>query len=276
MCCRWVKPRGCIKSLIYEDQTASSRLCLYQSHGNRRNIYLDAMVKPGKTVEEVEETMNEVLQEFLEKGPTQEELDRVRSSYFSNFLKGIERIGGFRGQVGYSGHQPGVWRNPDYYKKTLKYVADATVEDMQKVCKEWLSTGKYSLVCEPFPALKAAEEGVDRSKLPELGTPVPSSFPDLHKATLKNGLKIVLAQRKGVPTIVGSLLINAGYATDALSKPGLASLAMDMLDEGTQNLNTLQISEKLQLLGSLYRCRFRYGCFLPEYQYTATNPGSDP
>ena len=39
-------------------------------------------------------------------------------------------------------------------------------------------------------------------------------------------------------------------ATDALAKPGLASLAMDMLDEGTKTMNTLQISEKLQLLGA--------------------------
>ena len=32
--------------------------------------------------------------------------------------------------------------------------------------------------------------------------------------------------------------------------PALASLAMDMLDEGTKTMNTLQISEKMQLLGA--------------------------
>ncbi|MBP1669527.1 MAG: peptidase, partial [Bacteroidetes bacterium] len=53
-----------------------------------------------------------------------------------------------------------------------------------------------------------------------------------------------------VPTIVGNLVFNAGFATDALAKPGLASLAMDMLDEGTTTLDALQISEKLQLLGA--------------------------
>ena len=138
----------------------------------------------------------------------------------------------------------------DYYKKTLQMVADATVEDMMKVCREWLRDGKYVLVCKPFPTMKAAEAGVDRSKLPELSTPVPSSFPDVQKTVLKNGLTVILAQRKGVPTIVGSLVFNAGFATDALAKPGLASLAMDMLDEGTTTLDALQISEKLQLLGA--------------------------
>ena len=238
------------KKLVYEDQTASRAYAYIDPMEIAGNIYMEALVKPGKTAEEVEATMNAVLQEFLDKGPTQDELDRVRSSYFSNFLKGIERIGGFGGKSDILATNQVYGGSPDYYKNSLKYVAEATVEDMQKVCKEWLGSGKYVLVCKPFPTLKALETGVERSKLPELGTPVPSSFPNLQKATLKNGLKVILAQRKGVPTIIGRLVMNAGYSTDAISKAGLASLAMDMLDEGTKSLNTLQISEKLQLLGA--------------------------
>jgi zinc protease len=238
------------KKLIYEDQTASSAYAYIDPMEISGNVYMEATVKPGESAEKVEETMNAVLQEFLDKGPTQEELDRVRSRYFSGFLKGIERIGGFGGKSDILATYEVYGGSPDYYKQILKYVAEATVEDMQKVCRDWLSSGKYVLVCKPFPTLKADETGVDRSKLPELSTPVPSSFPDLQKATLKNGLNLLLAQRKGIPTIVGGLVFNAGFASDALAKPGLASLAMDMLDEGTKTLNTLEISEKLQLLGA--------------------------
>lgn len=238
------------KRLVYDDQIASAAYAYINPREIAGNVTMEAMVKPGKTVAEVEKAMIEVLHEFLEKGPTQEELDRVRSSYFSNFLKGIERIGGFGGKSDILATNQVYGGSPDYFKTTLKYVSEATVEDMQKVCREWMSDGKFVLVCEPFPSLKPAETGVDRSKLPELGVQTPSSFPDLQKATLKNGMKVILAQRKGVPTIVGGLVMNAGYASDALSKPGLASLAMDMLDEGTTSLNSLQISEKLQLLGA--------------------------
>ena len=238
------------KKLVYEDQTASSAYAYIDPMEIAGNLYMEAMVKPGESAEKVEETMNAVLQEFLEKGPSQDELDRVRSNYFSNFLKGIERIGGFGGKSDILASNEVYGGSADYYKKTLQYVADATVEDMTKVCREWLTTGKYVLVCKPFPSLKADEGGVDRSKIPELSTPVPSTFPDEQKTVLKNGLKVILAQRKGVPTIVGNLVFDAGFATDALAKPGLASLAMDMLDEGTTTLNSLQISEKLQLLGA--------------------------
>jgi predicted Zn-dependent peptidase len=238
------------KKLVYEDQTASSAYAYMDPMEIAGNFYMEASVKPGKSASEVEATMNSVLKEFLEKGPTQEELDRVRSNYFSNFLKGIERIGGFGGKSDILATNEVYGGSPDYYKTTLKYIADATLEDIQKVSRDWLTTGKYVLVCMPFPELKAEGPGVDRSKLPELGTPVPSSFPALQKATLKNGLNVVLAQRKGVPTVVGNLVFNAGYASDMLGKAGLASLAMDMIDEGTKTLDALQISEKLQLLGA--------------------------
>ncbi len=241
------------KKLVYEDQTASAAYSYLDAREISGNFYIGAMVKADKSAEEVEKTMNDVLREFLEKGPTQEEVEMARSNYFSGFLKGIERIGGFGGKSDILATNQVFGGSPDFYKTTMKYVAEATPEEIQKVCREWLSSGKYVLVCKPFPSLKATGAGVDRSKLPDLGTPVPSSFPTLQKATLKNGLNVILAQRKGVPTIVGNLIINAGFSTDAQSKPGLANLAMDLLDEGTKNLSSLQISDKLQILGaSLY------------------------
>ncbi len=86
--------------------------------------------------------------------------------------------------------------------------------------------------------------------MPEVGTPKKSSFPAIQRATLSNGLKIVLAERKGVSTIVMNMMFNAGYKTDIISKPGVASLAMNLLDEGTNDMTSLEINEKLQLLGA--------------------------
>ena len=94
------------------------------------------------------------------------------------------------------------------------------------------------------------EYSLDRSKLPELGTPKSSSFPAIQRETLSNGLTIVLAERKGVSTIVADMMFNAGYKTDIKSKAGIASLAMNLMDEGTKDLTSLEINEKLQLLGA--------------------------
>jgi zinc protease len=241
------------KKLQYEDQSVSGTYAYLDSREISGNVIMFSTVKQGKSVEDVEKTMDDILKEFLDKGPTQDELDRIRSEYFSSFLKGIERIGGFGGKSDILATNQVYGGSPDYYKTVLKYVSEASVQEIQKVCNEYLGSGKYVLVCKPFPSLTAAATGVDRSKLPDLGTPVPTSFPDLQKATLKNGMNVILVKRKGVPTIVGNLVVNAGFATDALSKPGLTNLAMDLLDEGTKTLSSLEINEKLQLLGaSLY------------------------
>ena len=47
-----------------------------------------------------------------------------------------------------------------------------------------------------------------------------------------------------------SLQLDAGYAADQLGIPGTASLAMEMLDEGTTSRDSLQISEELQGLAA--------------------------
>jgi zinc protease len=110
--------------------------------------------------------------------------------------------------------------------------------------------GRHTIVCTPFPEYKSASEDADRSKLPALTEQPESGFPDIQTATLKNGMKVVLARRKDVPTIAVNLMFSAGYAADQFAKPGTASLAMNLLDEGTKTLNGLQISDKLQTLGS--------------------------
>jgi zinc protease len=243
------------KKLQYEDQSVSSTTAYIDKREISGNVVLSATVKQGKSAEEVEKTINDILKEFLDKGPSQDELDRIRSEYFSGFLKGIERIGGFGGKSDILATNQVYGGSPDYYKKELKDVSEATVEEIQKVCREYLGSGKYVLVCKPFPTLTASATGVDRTKLPDLGAPVPSSFPALQKATLKNGMNVILVQRKGVPTIVGNLIVNGGYSTDVLSKPGMASLAMDLLDEGTKTLTSLQINEKLQMLGASLNTR---------------------
>jgi zinc protease len=68
--------------------------------------------------------------------------------------------------------------------------------------------------------------------------------------TLSNGLKVIVAERAAIPTVELNLLVNAGYAADAGGAPGTASLAMNMLDEGTATRTALQISDELERLGA--------------------------
>ncbi len=238
------------KKLQYEDQSVSAIYAYIDPMEIAGTFTVQANIKPGKSVVEVEQTINQVMEEFIQNGPTEEEMQRVKSRYFANFIQGIERIGGFGGKSDRLAMNAVYGGSPDYYKKTLQTVANATAADIQRTVQAWLSSGKHTLICTPFPEYQAASTDADRSRLPDMGEVTTGSFPAVERATLQNGLNIVLAQRKEVPTIVMNLLVNAGYAADQLAAPGTAALAMNMMDEGTQDMNTLEINEKLQTLGA--------------------------
>jgi zinc protease len=108
----------------------------------------------------------------------------------------------------------------------------------------------YNLEVQPYPEYQVARAAADRSRLPEPGTPPDTRFPQLERATLSNGLKIVLAKRAAIPQVRFDLLLDAGFAADQSGIPGTASLALAMLDEGTAQRNALQISDQLAQLGA--------------------------
>ena len=238
------------KKLVYEDQIASS-VNAFQYSAELCSVFIAiANVKPGADVEEVQSKLLFEINNLIEHGPTQAELDRVRASYFATFIKGLERIGGFGGVSDILASNETYHGDASYYKDQLKYIEDATIEDIQAVAQKWLTKGKHILICNPFPNYSVEKSIVDRSKLPEVGTPKSSKFPILQRAELSNGLTIILAERKGVSTIVMNMMVNAGYKTDILTKAGTAALAMNLLDEGTKKMTSLEINEKLQLLGA--------------------------
>jgi zinc protease len=75
-------------------------------------------------------------------------------------------------------------------------------------------------------------------------------FPKLQRASLANGLKIILAERHSLPLVNLNLQLGAGSAADQFAVPGTARLTMEMLDEGTKRRNALQISDELESLGA--------------------------
>ncbi len=238
------------KKLVYEDRLASSVSAYQASQEIASSFVIRANVVPGGDVEQVKSILNAELNNFITNGPTESELKRVKASYFSNFIKGLERIGGFGGKSDILASNETYHGDASYYKTKLKFVEDATVEDLKTTAQKWLTKGKHTLVCLPFPEFKTVESSVDRSKLPELAEPKSANFPTIERAKLSNGLTIVLAKREGVSTVVMNLMVNAGYKSDYLASAGTAALAMNLLDEGTKSRSSLEINEQLELLGA--------------------------
>ena len=238
------------KRLVYDDQIATDIWCYIGSGEIGSQFFIVATAKPGEDLIKIEKEIDEEVAKFLNEGPTQEELDRIKTQHIAGFIRGIERIGGFGGKSDILAESEVYGGRPDYYKTNLKFVEDATTSDLKDAANKWLIKGAYILEVHPYPEYSTTTSTVDRTKLPETGIPPEPDFPDFQRATLSNGLKILFAQRTTVPVINFRLLVNAGYAADQFAVPGTASMTMSMMDEGTKERNALQISEELAGLGA--------------------------
>jgi len=238
------------KRLVYDDQIATG-IQAYISPGEIAGQFqIEATAKPGIDLSIVENAIDEELAKFLAEGPTEKELERIKTQHIANFVRGIERIGGFGGKSDILAQSEVYGSNPDYYKKKLKWVSNATIQDLKNTAVKWLSDGVNILEIHPFPKYTENPIGADRSKLPETGTPPIAKFPEIQETTLSNGLKIMLAQRSAIPVVNFRMMVDAGYASDQFGLPGTASLALTMMDEGTKSRTSLQISEELAMLGA--------------------------
>ncbi len=238
------------KRLVYDEQIATDVSAYIDLREIAGLFQIEATAKPGVPLEKIEKIIDEELQKFIKNGPTKDELARYKTGYKARFIRGMERIGGFGGKADILSKSMVFGGRPDYYKKNLADVQNATPAGLRQAAQKWLSDGKYILEVTPFPKFSVAKKGADRSKLPQAGTPPDAKFPKLEKATLSNGLKIVLAHRDAVPVVNFNLLLDAGFAADQFATPGTANMAMSMLDEGTDKRSALEISEQLAALGA--------------------------
>lgn len=238
------------KRLVYDEQICTS-IQVYAAPGEiGSQFHIIATAKPGVDLSKVEASLDDELNKFLLEGPTEKELERVKTEFEASFIRGIERIGGFGGKSDILAQNQVYGNSPDYYKNILNWVRNASIKNLKDAANKWLTDGVYILEVHPYPELKAISSDVDRSKLPEQGPTPKVKFPEIQKAELKNGLKIVLAERHTIPVVNFNLVIDAGYSADQFGLPGTSKLAMEMLDEGTKKRTALQISEELSLLGA--------------------------
>ncbi len=236
--------------LVYEDQIAvdvgAYPLALEIASG----FGITAFARPGIDLAVVERAIDEELDRFLRTGPTEKELKRVKNQRIAGFIRGIEKIGGFGGKSDILiSHE--VYRgDPGAYNITLERIQKANRKDLLNTAREWLSDGQFVLEVHPFPQYKTSESELDRNNQPETGEPPLARFPSFERTKLSNGLDVIIVENHSIPILIFRLLIDAGYASDRFAAPGVAGMAMDMMDEGTDRRSTLEISEELLTLGA--------------------------
>ncbi|HET6628285.1 MAG TPA: pitrilysin family protein [Woeseiaceae bacterium] len=239
------------KKLVYDEQVATGVGAFVYGRELGSLFIVTANASPGQDLADVERMMDAEMRKLLAEGLTAEELDRARTGHFAGFIRGVERIGGFGGKSDVLASSEVYYGSPDGYRKSLRTIREATVQDVMAAARDWLQDGVYVLEVQPYPQLAAADTQVARAD----GPPMPEEFPEVNfteyeRTELENGLDVIVAQHSAVPVVEFALLVDAGYAADKGGTLGAANLALDMMDEGTDKMDALEIAATATRLGA--------------------------
>ncbi|MGE8280579.1 MAG: M16 family metallopeptidase [Stenotrophomonas sp.] len=232
-----------------------------------------AMVKQGVDPARVEAVIDEELQRLIKDGPSAEELARAKTDYRAGFIRGIERIGGFGGKADALASCTTFTGNPACFRESLATIADASTGSVRAATAKWLGNPSHTFVVKPGERKPLTEEAsakpapfqlppvdaryttssgrVDRKLgVPQVDSFPALSFPALQHATLKNGSKLILAERHDIPVVNISYEFAGGYSSDHGGKLGTANFASQMLDEGAGDLDALSFKARAEDLGA--------------------------
>ena len=238
--------------LVYTDQIATT------AEAGMFNIEIGGLffssvtVQPGGDLKEVEKAVNEEFERLLKDGISEEELERVKTQRRSAFVRGLESIGGFGGKSDLLAQNAVYEGDPGAYRKSMDRLEAATADDVTAAARRWLSAGAYHLEVHPFPDVAAANEGADRSSVPDTTNFPEVKFAEFERDFLANGMELIVANRSAVPVVNIRMSLDAGYTSDQFGELGTSSLAMTMLDEGTTSRSALEISDELARLGARF------------------------
>ncbi len=262
-------------ALVRGEQLATSVTAMSLQFEQTSFLQVTMDIKPGVDRAAAEARFDALIAKFLAEGPNEDELRRAATSSVAGQINALEMVGGFGGKGSTLAEGQLYSGNPAQYKKDLEAVAALTPELVRSAAQRWLGRPVFKLAVIPGERTERGEtmggwgdEATSAPTRPDAKLPPPPlvtgpkreappvapvgdlAFPAIERATLSNGIPVILARRTAVPTVIVSLNFDAGYAADLLDTPGTQALMMGMLDEGTTTRNSTQIAEEQERLGA--------------------------
>ncbi|MBN6150637.1 insulinase family protein [Xanthomonas sp. AmX2] len=237
------------------------------------NFGIIATVKQGVDPAKVEAAIDEELRRLIDDGPGKDELARAKTAFRAGFVRGIERIGGFGGKADALAECAVYVGDPGCFRTSLATIDDTSARQLKAVGRKWLAQGDHTLIIEPGARVALAEapavqpaplnpppadpryrtlpSAVDRAAgVPQTARFPELKFPALQRATLKNGTRLILAERHDVPVVQFSYEFPGGFSADQGRKSGTANFTMGLLDEGAGRYDALGFADAADALGA--------------------------
>jgi zinc protease len=238
----------------------------------------DILPLAGKSLADIETLVRATLDSFEVRGVTDEDVAKFKGGIESGLINRLQSVSGKVSQLAAFQTFTG---NPNKIGDLLKMYTSVTKEDVMAVYNKYikgkpavilsvLTKGGEQLVARPdnfkidsshytapdygYAKLKyvKTKDNFDRKKQPVIGEIPSMKVPKFWRKDLANGAKVIGTENSEIPTVTFSLTIPGGHlvAANDLSKAGLASFFVKMMNEDTKNHSAEQFAVELQKLGS--------------------------
>jgi predicted Zn-dependent peptidase len=250
--------------LVRDEKLAVSASANLGANQRVGTFSVSATVRPDVDPATVEKRLDEIVADFIAKGPTRDELRRAGTALIANQIRGLEQVGGFGGKAVTLAEGQLYAGDANWYRTELQRYAAVTPAQVQAATRQWLSRPPLKLRLEPGERAPADEAKGAQSRpagvvpaptkreVPSLGSFASLDFPTVERATLSNGVKVTYARRTAVPLTQVALSFDAGNAADPITARGLGALTTNLLDEGAGSLTSQAIAERREELGMSY------------------------
>jgi zinc protease len=239
------------KALVY-DKPLATAVSSFNISGEIAGLFIVlATARPGTSLSDVERVITEEIARLAKDGPTAAEVDRAKTKRESQFISGLERIGGFGGKADILNQYNTFIGHPGYLDADLARYRALTPDAVRGAVDRWLNRRQRAVLrFHPETSVRPAATTVDRSTMPPLGTDRPFTAPVVKSTKLDNGLDVLVVERHDLPKVAVSLATRAGAGADPPGKAGVAHLTVVTIDMGTRTRNTLEIEEALGEVGT--------------------------
>ncbi|MGL5145963.1 MAG: M16 family metallopeptidase, partial [Plesiomonas shigelloides] len=236
-----------------------------------------ALANPAKVrnLKDLETKIRDTIAEFERRGVTDEDLEKVKVQFESDTVFGLQSV---KGKVSALAANETFYGNPNMIARDLKRYASVTRDDVVRVFNQYVKDKPMvvmSVVPEGAGAMVAAKDNFtaataavaaspvdqelklakvdssfDRSKVPVAGKASQLTVPELWRATLGNGIKVLGTQNLETPTTDIVIYLEGGHRLANLRRAGVASITAAMLNESSKTRTTEELTLALELLGA--------------------------
>lgn len=256
-------------ALVRQEQLAVGVSASVQAFQRVSLFEVEVDVKPGQDVNAVSARLDQLIEEFVAQGPTEDEVHRTIMRTLSRRIQGLERVGGFNGKAVALAEGMLYANDPDFQRQQLEDLAAVTPDEVRSALQRWLSRPVFALQVIPGQREAYVEApGAARSadtKVAETPAAAPPAaprqapltadvsvldFPTVERAVLSNGVRLIYARRAAVPVTSMAVEFDAGIAADPTDRLGTHALMLNLLKEGAAGLTSIELAEAQERLGA--------------------------